>query len=119
MPGPKKIRVEDDPRVVWILHRLLTILNHGRGGVELTVVFDEGMEFLADFAEKFPGRKRDPNYVMAKERVYRLMIKMQNRGWVRGERVSNYDLSSRYEPKWVTEWKITSRGAQWVRDRIA
>lgn len=115
MPGPKKIELEADKRVVWILTRLRGLLNEGRGGVELTTVFDEGMEFLADFSAAFPGRKNDPNYVMAKERAYRLLKRMEARGWVRSEIASNYDLMSRHEPKWVTEWKLTSRGADYLR----
>jgi len=111
---PAKLELDDDPRVEFILQRLIDALSRGNGGIELTTIFDDGTTFLADFSHNFPGRKADPNYVMAKDRAYRLLARMAARGWVRDEIMSNYDVHPG-EPKWVTEWKITGRGADYLR----
>lgn len=116
MPGPKKIDMRDDPRTIWILDRLRRAMLYGAGGIELTAIFDEGMEFLADFAEKFPGRVPDGNYSRAKERAYRHLCVMEKSGFVKRSILANYDCA-RHEPKWTSEWRVTSRGIQFLRDK--
>ena len=103
---------DDDPRIAWILRRLYCELLHGGGDIELTTFYDDGMNFLADFSETFPGRVKDPTYMKAKERAYRLLLQMIDRGWVRRYRNSNHDLESKYEPKWLTAYQITTRGIE-------
>lgn len=106
------LEIDDDPRAKWILGELRDSLRTGHGGIELTTHFDYGMDFLADFAKKFPGRRPDPNYTSAKIRVYRLLRRMEQRGWCRSRHSPNYGGGI----KWVTEWQITSRGVFYLEN---
>lgn len=74
--------------------------NHRSALLETTCSYDNGLDFVAAFGKKFPGRKPDPNLINAQRRLSALCKWLYDYGWLDRGRQSNSDLATRDEPKW-------------------
>lgn len=68
---------------------------------EVSLSYDDGMDFVVSFGEMFPGRCTDTNHVNAQKRLYALAKRLVDDGWLDRWRVSNHDqYHPRNEPNW-------------------
>lgn len=56
--------------------------NYMNPSVCLSLIYDEGIDLCADWGEKFPGRKPDPNHNLAQNRLRKFLNQMVEDGWL-------------------------------------
>lgn len=85
----------------------------GRGNyrsiaLEATTTFDDGTDFCVAFGEAFPGKKPDPNHLLASARLTVVLRRMWEDGWLERWRLGNeVDLPG--TPRWQFVYKVGDR----------
>ena len=78
--------------------------------------WDDDLEFVEAFVEKFPGRTPDPSRKKASRRLRKRLKKMYDDGWLRRQILGNdflYHPDS--EPRWQYAYRMHDRHMRGVR----
>ena len=90
--------------------------NYRSVSLEGTTTYDDGLDFVVEFGDAFPGRTEDPNHLRASARLRRLLKQLWADGWLDRGRLSNHD---QYHPREEPNWQMVYRLKPWLINDLA
>ena len=74
--------------------------------IEATTSYDDGLEFVDEFQQEFPGRKPDPSQNIASIRLRRLLKELYEDGYLERGRLSNDFKNVPQDPSWQYVYRL-------------
>lgn len=112
---------ENSRKAAWIFRYILdrSFGTDGRGDYHSThlsgaTTFDDDLDFVVAFGEAFPGRKDDPNHLLAASRLSRMLRELAKDKWLERLLVGNQDGGIQNTPTWQYAYKLP----QWLINEL-